>query len=143
MRLRFMFFFCTDSYRFFKMKILLLIIVTYVCCKTYVKPLGKAPFLLFPKTNAKIQNQYFKVVHPINLLLIETSITNLQAYVERSENKDSETENVLRDKMIMLSEEFSHLRSTKREKRALEFVCTALSWLFGVVDADDLTGRIK
>ncbi|XP_062538809.1 uncharacterized protein LOC134207107 [Armigeres subalbatus] len=119
--------------------ILFSIILNANCQHLEIKNLNHDPLLLLHVRNCYIQTGIVKVIHPINLTVLEENV-NLFLDISRKIDRTLPMSNLIARKSRQLLDnlyQLKPLQKTRRQKR-WDSVGTAWKWIAGSPDAEDL-----
>ena len=104
----------------------------------HILDLASNPGLLkIKKDDAYMQTGAFKLIHVINFQNFRTTLEQIDS-VASSLGKESDFQNILKTKIASLNKIFSNIIPKTRSKRSWEGLGSAIKWIAGNPDADDL-----
>lgn len=122
-----------------KLIILILVPQIYKSQKLELRNLQEDPIVLIKLKSCKIQTGVIRIVHPINLTSLETTIELISKIVSNKLNDKLELYNIIDQKYKKLINNFHQIKPTSstRHKR-WDTLGSAWKWLAGNPDAEDL-----
>lgn len=112
--------------------------LVWVEASVHVHDLTNNPLAIIPIGNAKIKTGYIRIVHPIDLIQIGNTISNVNDDIQNNPFTNPLYE-LIQIKNYKLYETFLKLKPyVVRQKRSIDAIGTVWKWIAGSPDADDL-----
>lgn len=93
--------------------------------------------LKIKKEEVFLRTGAFKIIHIINLGNFATTLSDIKSIV-KTFDKNNEFSNILENRIQNLEKLFKNLKPKNRRKRSWEGLGSAIKWMTGNADADDL-----
>lgn len=103
-----------------------------------IENLHNNPLLLIKERECKIQVGTIKIIHPINMTVIENTIETLTSASHRKLESTNPLTNIIKFKIQQLYTTFYGLKPQRHRSRRWDFIGTAIKFIAGTPDAEDL-----
>lgn len=119
-------------------RLLVLIITSAYAQQLSIRNLQEDPLLLVKERTCKIQTGIVKFIHPINLTMIEETVESLISISHQKLVNTNPLTNMVKLKIQQLYTTFHGLKPRRHRSRRWDMIGTALKFIAGTPDAQDL-----